>query len=212
MLSNAPLNNCDTLPRITLFRARYQGMGQRSAEGEQPEGFPGSATSFDSFVREQRGALIGFLRRRVSSEEDAQDVAQESFIRLIRYREYAPESWGSLLYRIAINALNDRARRAHTHHTADHVSLDDNVFGLPSMDQAHDQQIETQQELARVQKALLGLPTRCREIYLLNRIEGMSYPEVAKHCGISVKAVEKQISKALVLLRKRLGEYGMEAI
>ncbi len=185
-------------------------MGRSSAEGEQPEVFQGSAISFESFVREQREALVGFLRRRVSSEEDAQDVAQESLARLIRYRDHAPEAWGPLLYRIAINALNDRARMAQTHHVADHVSLDENVYRMASADQAHDQQIATQQEFARVQKALLGLPTRCRDIYLLNRIEGMSYPEIAQHCGISVKAVEKQISKALALLRRSLGVQRLE--
>jgi RNA polymerase sigma-70 factor (ECF subfamily) len=41
----------------------------------------------------------------------------------------------------------------------------------------------------------------------LNRIEGMSYTEIAEHCGISVKAVEKHISKALRLLRERLAPF-----
>jgi len=201
------LNNCDTLA-LGGFRVRNQGMGGSSADGEQPGRQVGNALRFDSFVREQRQSLLAFLRRRVSSEEDAQDIAQESLVRLIRYREHAPESWSSLLYRIAINALNDRARRAQTHYQHDHISLDEYAHGLVSDDQDHDQRIANQQELARLQQALLGLPSRCREIYLLNRIEGMSYPEIAKHCGISVKAVEKNISKALALLRKKLGDRG----
>ena len=181
-------------------------MGGSSADGEQPGRQSGNALRFESFVREQRQSLLAFLRRRVPTEEDAQDIAQESLVRLIRYREHAPESWSSLLYRIAINALNDRARRAQSHHQHDHISLDEHSHGLASDDQEHDQRIANQQELARLQQALLGLPSRCREIYLLNRIEGMSYSEIAKHCGISVKAVEKNISKALALLRKKLGD------
>lgn len=180
-------------------------MGRSPAEGEQPEDFQVGQISFEDFLRGQREALVGFLRRRVSSEEDAQDVAQESLERLIRYRANAPESWRPLLYRIAINVLNDRARQAVTHHTADHFSLDEHVYKMASSEPAHEQQIASQQEFAQVQKALLRLPQRCRDIYLLNRIEGMSYPQIAVHCGISVKAVEKQISKALLLLRKSLG-------
>jgi len=186
-------------------------MGGSSADGEQPGRQSGNALRFDSFVREQRQSLLVFLRRRVASEEDAQDIAQESLVRLIRYREHAPESWNSLLYRIAINALNDRARRAQSQHQHDHISLDEHAHGLVSNDQEHVQRIANQQELARLQQALLGLPSRCREIYLLNRIEGMSYPEIAKHCGISVKAVEKNISRALALLRKKLGDKGQAA-
>ena len=52
--------------------------------------------------------------------------------------------------------------------------------------------------------AILQLPLRCRQVYLLNRIDGMSYPQIASHCDISVKAVEKHIGKALTMLRLRL--------
>lgn len=195
-----------TLAGKRLSGARYRSMGRISVDGDQPIETSPETISFERFVREQRNPLLGFLRRRVSSEEDAQDIAQESLARLIRYRDHAPETWSALLYRIAINALNDRARRAQTHHANDHVSLDENVHALASSEQAHEHRLDTHQELARVQQALLRLPPRCRDIYLLNRIDGMSYPEIATHCGISVKAVEKQIGKALALLRKQLGE------
>lgn len=193
--------NSGTLVRHDNPRGQYQGMVRGSVEDDRT----GSDTvSFEQFVREQRGPLLGFLRRRLSSEEDVQDIAQDSLARLIRYRANAPATWSALLYRIATNALSDRARRAHTHHATAHVSLDEDVHGLASADPAHEQRLDTHQALVRVQKALLHLPTRCRDVYLLNRIEGMSYAEVATHCGISVKAVEKHIGKALVLLRKHL--------
>lgn len=161
-------------------------------------------SDFEAFVREQREGLVCFLRRRTPLEEDAQDLAQESLFRLMRYREHAPTAWASLLYRIAINALNDRVRRSHTHREAQHTTLDTDFAKLASPEPSHEQRIATQQELAELRGALLGLPMRCRQIYLLNRIEDMSYTEIADHCGISVKAVEKHISKALRLLRERL--------
>ena len=167
----------------------------------------GDPPDFDAFVRGQREGLVRFLRRRTPLEEDAQDLAQESLVRLMRYRGHAPTAWAALLYRIAHNALNDRRRRAHSHREAQHSALDAEVAELASPEPSHEQRMATQQELAVLQGVLLGLPLRCRQIYLLNRIEGMSYTEIAGHCGISVKAVEKHISKALRLLRERLAAF-----
>lgn len=179
-------------------------MEMPSAEHEQSLRVLDDPSDFEAFVRGQREELVRFLRRRTSVEEDAQDLAQESLIRLMRYRGHAPTAWASLLYRIAINALNDRLRRARTHREAHHTALDPDIAELASPEPSHEQRMITQQELAVLQGVLLGLPLRCRQIYLLNRIEGMSYTEIAGHCGISVKAVEKHISKALRLLRARL--------
>ena len=166
-----------------------------------------ASPDFDAFVRGQREALVRFLRRRTPLEEDAQDLAQESLVRLMRYRGHAPTAWAALLYRIALNALNDRLRRAHARREAQHTALDADVATLASPEPSHEQRLATQQELAVLQGVLLGLPLRCRQIYLLNRIEGMSYSEIATHCGISVKAVEKHVSKALRLLRERLAAF-----
>lgn len=162
----------------------------------------GEMADFERFVRTQREALVCFLRRRTGSEEDAQDLAQESLTRLLRYRGHTPEAWTSLLYRIARNALNDQLRRARARYEEHHVSLQviDSVVAVGQPDT----QAASAQELALLQRAILGLPRRCREVYLLNRIEGMSYKDIAEHCGISVKAVEKQVSKALRILRAQL--------
>jgi RNA polymerase sigma-70 factor (ECF subfamily) len=178
-------------------------MELQSAECGQSLPVP-SPSDFEAFVRAQREGLVCFLRRRTPLEEDAQDLAQESLFRLMRYREHAPTAWASLLYRIAINALNDRVRRSHTHREAQHTTLETDFAKLASPEPSHEQRIATQQELAALRGAMLGLPVRCRQIYLLNRIEDMSYAEIAEHCGISIKAVEKHISKALRLLRERL--------
>ncbi|MET0254801.1 MAG: sigma-70 family RNA polymerase sigma factor [Luteibacter sp.] len=160
--------------------------------------------AFERFVREQRAQLVGYLRHKVPSEDDAQEVAQESFVRLIRYRDNPPDAWLALLYRIANNVVTDRARWAMSHRSGDHVDVDAHADSIASPGPDLAQALDTSRALEEVQKALLRLPARCRDIYLLNRIEGMSYAEVAAHCGISVKAVEKHISKALGILRKQL--------
>jgi len=166
---------------------------------------PSAVTAeFDAFLRKHRPTLVSFLRRRIPSEEDVQDVVQESLIRLMRYGERDPEAWGPLLYRIAINVHNDRLRKIRVRQDVQYVSLDEDGHEVASPEPGHVQQISAQQQLDQLQKALLRLPERCRQIYLLNRIEGMTYPEIATHCGIGVKAVEKQIGKALAHLRQSM--------
>ncbi|WP_158985345.1 RNA polymerase sigma factor [Lysobacter panacisoli] len=164
---------------------------------------------FEAFVRDHRGMLVAYLGRRIG-EDDAQDIAQETMVRLMRYRAQPVEQLRPLMYRIAINVIHDRGRRDATRQVFAHVSLDQDFVGLASLEPAHDQRIEHEQELALARAAILKLPERCRQVYLLNRIEGMSYSQIAQHCGISVKAVEKHIGKALGILRARLKEGGMD--
>jgi RNA polymerase sigma factor (sigma-70 family) len=151
---------------------------------------------FERFVRESVPRLERFLARLRVREDDVQDLAQESVARLLRYRDSEPpEAWAALLYRIAINVARDRARRdRHAPSTAveaDAVAAEDS----PEQHASH------QEALARVRDAILRLPSRCRAVYLMHRIDGQSYPEIARRCGISVKAVEKHMSRALRELR-----------
>ncbi|MEG3193143.1 RNA polymerase sigma factor [Lysobacter sp. D1-1-M9] len=158
---------------------------------------------FEDFLREHREALLGFLRSR-THDEDAKDVVQEAMVRLMRYRGRPPEQLRALMYRIALNVLADRGRRQQSRQADAHVSLDQTFEGLPSSEPSHEQRLATEQELVQVRAAILQLPTRCRQVYLLNRIEGMSYSQIARHCDISVKAVEKHVGRALRLLRLHL--------
>lgn len=168
-----------------------------------PEGIVATDGGFEHFVREHRPMLIAFLRRRVS-DDDAQDVAQETMVRLMRYDGQPREALRPLMYRIGLNVLADRGRRDASRLAHAHVSLGDDELALPSMEPTQDERVAHQQALVAVRTAILRLPPRCREVYLLNRIEGMSYTEISRHCSISVKAVEKHVGKALSVLRVHL--------
>lgn len=165
------------------------------------------ASDFEQFLREQREALMQFLRRRLPTEEDAQDAVQESFARLVRYRDIEPPtSWRPLLYRIAVNVALDQQRLAKTHHTGQHVSYDQVLYAVPSDNVSPDECLAQQQLVARMWQIVQTLPPRCRDIYVLSRARDMSQPQIAALYGISVKAVEKQITRALATLRRELGD------
>jgi RNA polymerase sigma factor (sigma-70 family) len=164
------------------------------------------AALFARFVRESGPRLERFLARLRVRADDVQDVAQESVARLLRYRESEPsEAWMALLYRIAINVARDRAR--HERHApsssveADAIAADDSP----------EQHASDHEALARARDAILRLPSRCRAVYLMHRMDGLSYPEIARRCGISTKAVEKHMSRALRELRDARDRSGANA-
>lgn len=172
----------------------------------RPSGSEGGASRLDRFVRERRQPLLRFLARMNVQEHDAQDIAQESLARLLRYSASEPaEAWQALLYRIAINLMRDRARHARMELRIGAYPQDAGAgVEAVSPEPSPEQHASGQEALARMQAAIGQLPVRCREVYLLHRIEGMTYPEIAHRSGISSKAVEKHISRALRLLRAQL--------
>src|SRR3546814_5901210 len=73
----------------------------------------------EGFLRDEREALLKFLRTRLPTEEDAQDAVQESMIRMIRYRDSEPpEALKRRRYRIGMNVANSQPRHARRHHAA----------------------------------------------------------------------------------------------
>ncbi len=157
------------------------------------------AADFGAFLREQRAALAGFLRRRLPTEEDAEDVAQESLIRMLRYGEsQPPQAWKPLLYRVATNAACDHARSRVSHHSSEHVSLESEEIISQALQP--EQAAEREQALSILGGAILQLSPRCRQVFLLHRMEGLTYGEIGTRLGISESMVQKYISRAIVTL------------
>nr|WP_293764507.1 sigma-70 family RNA polymerase sigma factor [Stenotrophomonas sp.] len=175
-----------------------------SASRAPVDGAAPAGDGFALFLREQREPLRAFLRARGASEEDAEDIVQDCMERLIRYRGHPHTELKLLLYRIARNRLADRGRSPLA---APHLPLaeQDLPTEAPFTTPGPLRQAESGQMLNALRQALLKLPERCREVYLLNRITGMSYSQIARHRGITAKTVEKHVARALQGLRRELG-------
>lgn len=160
---------------------------------------------FAEFVSRHRGELIRYLRSRVSNEEDVADLAQECYMRLLRYRDGHSEASLQLLqFRIANNLLTDAWRIHNTHKTEDHVSIAD--IDIADEEPAQDEILHERQRLARLRHVIEKLPPRCQAVFILSRFEGLSHAEVARRCGISIRMVEKHITRALTACRAELGK------
>ncbi|WP_157994494.1 RNA polymerase sigma factor [Peristeroidobacter agariperforans] len=158
-----------------------------------------SQTAVDAF----KGRLLRYVRRRGASREDAEDVIQEAYLRLLRYSaEHEVQSEERLLLIAAKNLALDSIRRRRAR---DKTAVEYAVIAAAAQNwPAPDEELYSQQCLHNLQDALAMLPERCREIFLLHRIDNLTYGEIALRCGISASAVEKHIARACLLIDARI--------
>lgn len=159
---------------------------------------------FEHYYRE----LLSFLSRKVSDRDMAKDLTQESFVRV-----YAAERSGSdiqnpraLLYQTARNLLVDSYRRAEIRSTGVDPTADGGVIepdmciGPNSLEP--EVALASRQRFEAMARVVDRLPTRCREVFILVKFDGLSHAQAAQHMGIAVKTVEMQIQIALQACRE----------
>ncbi len=149
--------------------------------------------------------LIRYFRRHLGSgsDADAEDLAQEALMRLVRSPTQAANTEAYLL-RIASNLLRDRFRRDRTHRQPLHDSFEARLHDLPSEEPGGDRVYENKERLRLFLEALELLPPRCRQVFLLQRYDGLTYASIAKRLSISVSGVEKHMMRALLHFQTRL--------
>lgn len=129
----------------------------------------------------------------------AEDLAQDVFMKVWERRTgINEETIKPLLYKIARNLYFNLYKRN---------TLDLKFVNSATRENEHespDHVLEAKEFNEQLQKALSELPEHCRSIFLMSRMDDLKYHEIAERFNISVKAVEKQISKALKLLRERI--------
>jgi len=138
--------------------------------------------------------LRKLLRARGRTVDDSDDLIQEAFLRLEAYcRRHAVRQPEAFLVRTVINLAADERRSARVRHL-----IGDSIDSLPLVDPGPlpDEVLAGQQRLQRMKRGLTHLSPRVREVFLLHRLEGYSYPQIAAQLGISESAVEKYIAKA----------------
>ena len=156
-----------------------------------PADTPAANAALDSAYRQHGGWLLDFLRRRFGRDA-AEDLAQETYVRLARSHS-DPRSPKALLAVTALNAARDQARRRAVRPRL--VQAD----ALPDPSAP-----STQVENVLLKQVVMSLPRNLRAVFLLSRFGGMTNDEVAQHCGVSVKTVEARITRALKICALRL--------
>ncbi|MFD0964367.1 RNA polymerase sigma factor [Pseudofulvibacter geojedonensis] len=172
------------------------------SDTNQPDNNICQERNFQQFFNKNATLLRNYLYYKFGDLNEVDDLVQDAFIKVWdNCSKVTKDSAKSYLFRIAINMSTSvlRHKTVKLKHQKEVISI--------QKDQTNEspeyllQQKEFQEKL---EKAIASLPDRQREVYLLNRIEQKTYKEIAELSGVSVKAIEKLISKALVKLRKEI--------
>jgi len=132
------------------------------------------------------------LRRRGVTEQDAEDLVHEAFLKVERYeRKHAVRSQEALLVKVAVNLSIDEDRRERRAPFSA-----GNVFSIADATPDPEQILQSQARLKHAALGLAQLPERTRRILLRRRLDGANYATIAKEEGMSIPAVEKQVARA----------------
>ncbi len=152
----------------------------------------------ERLFREHNEALIRFLLARLGSPQEAREVAQEAYVRLLSLDE--PEAVGYLrafLFKTAANLAIDRRRRGVMHSRAMELPL----FREFADVRTPERQVAGAQAVERLERLLAAMPVKCRQAFVLNRFDGMDVASISRELGLSERMVQKYIARALLFCR-----------
>jgi RNA polymerase sigma factor (sigma-70 family) len=162
-------------------------------------------------VRQEKGRLWNFIRRRVPDAGDAEDILQDVFYELVEaYRLMQPiEQVGAWLFRVARNRITDRFRKKKPELFADQsVAGEDESVSfeemLPSADAGPEAAYARSVMLEELEDALDELPDEQRVVFLATEFEGNSFRELAEASGVSINTLLSRKRYAVQHLRRRL--------
>ena len=157
--------------------------------------------SFEHLFRSFFPSMMTFAKKILVDEDDAREVVQQVFISVWEKRKEIDLSASLKSYLFtsvhnrSLNVIRDRKKFSSA--------------GVPDVAGEFDVSavIESMEMEDKIMEVVRSLPEKCREIFELNRMEGLKYSEIASQLDISVKTVENQMSKALKILRELVAEY-----
>jgi RNA polymerase sigma-70 factor (ECF subfamily) len=161
----------------------------------------------EDLARRYYSPLLRFFRKRTHNAPEARDLVQQVFLRLAQYPRlghlYNPDGY---IFQTAANTLKDHyryqaVREQHSHFASDFESEGDSDFSPERV-------LQGRETLLRVADAIRQLPERTRDILMLRCFEGLRHAEIASLQGISTRAVEKHLAKALAHLSQVLDTEG----
>lgn len=149
--------------------------------------------TIDAAFVDQHGWLRKLLHRRTGCPDMAADITQDVFVRLLTKKTIpAVREPRAYLARIAHGLLVDRWRRDAIERAWMQTLLITSAAGPTPEEQA-----EIVEALARIDALLDGLKPRVREVFLLSRLDGLTYPEIARRLSVSLSTVEKDMAQAM---------------
>ena len=158
----------------------------------------GDEWSYEQAYISCREKVFYYFLKKTRSEEDARDLLQTTFLKLWQYRKSLNEDYSldQHLFNIAYTVFVDAVRKQRKAQQIDH-ELKETPTEAPAPGMLEQKELDS-----RLHRLLEQLPDERQKAFILHRLEGYSYKEVASHLSISVKAVYNHIARAVKHLKK----------
>lgn len=153
-----------------------------------------------------RHELLAWLSYRVKDAHAAQDLVQELFVRFQEAAARQPvHDARAYLFQMARNLVADHARQHDARKT---MAVDpDDLKQIADLAPGPDATLAGRQSLLQLTQALQELPEQARHVFVLVRVDGLSYQEAADSLGLSLSSVQKHLTRALAHVAQRVGRH-----
>lgn len=181
-------------------------MGGNEVNPEEIPAVADRAQEVERLFRDHNDSLLRFLTLRLHSRQEAREVAQEAYVRLLQLERVDVASFlRGYLFRIAGNIAIDRLRRRATESRAESHLQDTELFpGLFDRPPDPEAVAMERERVQQIRSFLHELPDAVRDAFLMFRTEDMDQESIARKLGITDRMVRNHITRALMYCRLRL--------
>lgn len=168
-----------------------------------PEPHPADRSeTLASLFKEHNRSLVSYLALRLHSLQEAKEVAQEAYVRLLQLDKPGAESFlKTYLFRVATNLAVDRLRRRNYRRQVEQAEATADIdCGINDPEQT----LAAKDALRMLNVCLEELPEKCRQAFLMFRLEGRSQEQIAQRLGVTDRMVRHYINQALLYCRLRV--------
>lgn len=166
--------------------------------------------AFDILYKKYCKKVYKFGYSILKSPEDSENLMQDVFLNLWKNRQKVEKDSSiksyvfTITYNSAISIIRKKVRQSEF------------VEYLKTLQEINEEPVNTELEyndlVNKLDEIIKGLPPRQKEVYMLHKVEGLKYSEIAERLNISVNTIENHMSRALKTIREKLGNYSLIAI
>ncbi len=186
---------------MELVKSQNEKSRERSPSG----GSSGLADDARKAYIDYYDALRRLLLHRFGTSVEVEGVMQETYSRAIKNHNPELEPSLTFLFRIAVNLVKDEYRKAQVQFVDNHIPL--SSVNIVSHSESPEEILQSKQCIEAMKSILKNLNPVWRRVFLLHRVKGLTYEEIAADLGITKNQVRNYMHQVIVQLRKKLVDY-----
>jgi RNA polymerase sigma-70 factor (ECF subfamily) len=168
----------------------------------------GDLQAYDLLVYRYKDQLLNFVYRFVGNRTDAEDIVQETFLRVYKnkhmYKEIA--KFSTWVYTIAGNLAKTELRRRKRHKifSVSNFVNEERDYDIPDSDHSPEKKVDSAIQEGIIQKAIEKLPVKFKEVIILRDIQGFAYEEISQILNIPLGTVKSRVNRGRLKLQEDL--------